>query len=329
MSSATSCRRTRRRPPGAQVLDLNGKFILPGLIDSHVHWEEWMGELYVNHGVTSVVALSNVAKALRTRSQAMRPIFRALFHSGDRPLFTETSSDAEVRQAVRDWLRIEPDMANFPTHNERIARAYAIAADETHKAGIMIFGHAENAPQAVRDGLDVVEHVWGYTQAGDVACGPARLPGRQASHLGDVRLRLGPPGADDPRHDRARRLSQSHAALRMGRHERARERARARGLCALEQSRARLFPQEHHGKPALQAPADQKFLLALRDHGLDQSSADGGSQGVRGGLQERARIHARGLSRPAARSRPARMRSPAASRARACTTRWRCWSKRA
>ena len=53
-------------PAGAQVIDLNGKFILPGLIDSHVHWEEWMGELYVNHGVTSVVALSNVAKGLRT-----------------------------------------------------------------------------------------------------------------------------------------------------------------------------------------------------------------------------------------------------------------------
>lgn len=151
-------------PTGASVVDLNGKFILPGLIDSHVHWEEWMGELYTNHGVTSIVALSNVAKALRTRSQSASDLPR-LFHSGNRPLFTESSTDAEIRQSVRDWLRNEPDMANFPTHNETIARAYAIAADETHKAGIMIFGHAENAPQALRDGLDVVEHVWGYTQA--------------------------------------------------------------------------------------------------------------------------------------------------------------------
>lgn len=152
-------------PGGASVLDLNGKVILPGLIDSHVHWEEWMGELYVNHGVTSVVALDDVPKALRTRSLDASGLPR-IFHSGDRPLFTETSSDDEVREAVRAWLRLEPDMANFPTHNERIARAYAIAAAETHKAGLMIFGHAENAPQALRDGLDVVEHVWGYTQAG-------------------------------------------------------------------------------------------------------------------------------------------------------------------
>src|SRR5262245_23574325 len=151
-------------PAGAQVLELNGKFILPGLIDSHVHWEEWMGELYINHGVTSVVALTNVPKALRTRSQDA-PTLPRLFHSGNRPLFTETSSDAEIREAVRTWLRNEPDMANFPTHNDAIARAYAIAAEETHKAGLTIFGHAENAPQALRDGPDVVEHVWGYTQA--------------------------------------------------------------------------------------------------------------------------------------------------------------------
>jgi cytosine/adenosine deaminase-related metal-dependent hydrolase len=158
-------------PAGTQVLDLNGKFILPGLIDSHVHWEDWMGELYVSHGVTSVVALTNVAKGMRTRSQMASDLPR-LFHSGNRPLFTETSTDEDVRQAVRDWLKNEPDMANFPTHNDALAHAYAIAAAETHKAGFTIFGHAENAPAAERDGLDVVEHIWGYTQA---AMSPADL----------------------------------------------------------------------------------------------------------------------------------------------------------
>src|ERR1700730_9513774 len=54
-------------PAGAQVLDLTGKFIIPGLFDSHVHWQEWMGELYVNHGVTSVLGLENVRKALRAK----------------------------------------------------------------------------------------------------------------------------------------------------------------------------------------------------------------------------------------------------------------------
>src|ERR1700732_3541937 len=52
-------------PAGAQVLDLSGKFIIPGLFDSHVHWQEWMGELYVKHGVTCGMALENVPQALR------------------------------------------------------------------------------------------------------------------------------------------------------------------------------------------------------------------------------------------------------------------------
>src|SRR5262249_5260462 len=52
-------------PAGAQVLDLAGKFIIPGLFDSHVHWDAFIGELLVNHGVTSILALDNVPKALR------------------------------------------------------------------------------------------------------------------------------------------------------------------------------------------------------------------------------------------------------------------------
>ena len=167
-------------PAGATVFDLNGKFVLPGLVDSHVHWEEWMGELYVNHGVTTVVALENVPKAQRTRSLTALDSPR-VFHSADRPAFTETSSDEEVRQAMRAWLALEPDVANFQTHNERNARAFAVAAAEAHKAGLMVFGHAENAPAGLRDGLDVVEHVWGYTQA---AMSPADLRAfQEGKHL--------------------------------------------------------------------------------------------------------------------------------------------------
>ena len=52
-------------PAGATVLDLTGRFIIPGLIDSHVHWSNWMGEIYINHGVTSLLAQANVSKEER------------------------------------------------------------------------------------------------------------------------------------------------------------------------------------------------------------------------------------------------------------------------
>jgi hypothetical protein len=151
-------------PAGAEIVDLSGKFIIPGLFDSHVHWEEWMGELFVNHGVTSIIALENVPKALRTRSLTAAGLPR-LYHSGNRPQFTQSSSDAEVRAAVRTWLLNEPEIAQFPTHNEEISHAYGIAAEEVHKAGLIVFGHSENTPAALKDGLDIVEHVWGFGQA--------------------------------------------------------------------------------------------------------------------------------------------------------------------
>ena len=151
-------------PAGAQVLDLSGKFIIPGLFDSHVHWEEYMGELFVNHGVTSIVALENAPKALRARSQDAQDLPR-FFHPGGRLQLSNDVAEADVRQMVRTWLRNEPDFAWFAQYNDRNSRAYAIAADEAHKAGFMIFGHTDNAPGSVRDGMDIIEHIWGFAEA--------------------------------------------------------------------------------------------------------------------------------------------------------------------
>jgi Amidohydrolase family len=151
-------------PAGAQVLDLTGKFIIPGLFDSHVHWDAFMGELLVNHGVTSILALDNVPKAMRAGSQDAHDIPR-LFHTGARPQFSANSSDADISEAIRAWLPSEPDLAWFPQYNGRFSRAYRFAADEAHKAGLLVFGHTDDAPGAIRDGIDILEHVWGYAEA--------------------------------------------------------------------------------------------------------------------------------------------------------------------
>jgi hypothetical protein len=151
-------------PAGAQVLDLGGKFIIPGLFDSHVHWDAFMGELLVNHGVTSILALDNVPKAQRARSEDAHNIPR-LFHTGPRPQFAPSSTEAEISEAMRTALQSEPDLAWFPQYNARFSRAYKLAADQAHKAGLLVFGHSDDAPGAIRDGIDILEHVWGYAEA--------------------------------------------------------------------------------------------------------------------------------------------------------------------
>src|ERR1700687_3413520 len=45
-------------PPGTQVLDVRGKFVIPGLIDSHTHYNWYMGELFLAHGVTAIYDFS-------------------------------------------------------------------------------------------------------------------------------------------------------------------------------------------------------------------------------------------------------------------------------
>jgi predicted amidohydrolase YtcJ len=46
-------------PHGARVIKAGDKTVFPGLIDSHVHYKEWQGELYLNHGVTTALAIGS------------------------------------------------------------------------------------------------------------------------------------------------------------------------------------------------------------------------------------------------------------------------------
>jgi hypothetical protein len=63
-------------PSNATVINLAGKFIIPGLVDSHTHSRPWCGELYLNHGVTSIFILNpwgtngNTLESVRASQQS-------------------------------------------------------------------------------------------------------------------------------------------------------------------------------------------------------------------------------------------------------------------
>ena len=46
-------------PSRAQIIEANNKILLPGLIDMHVHYRDWMDQLFISHGVTTVRDLGN------------------------------------------------------------------------------------------------------------------------------------------------------------------------------------------------------------------------------------------------------------------------------
>ncbi|MBI2821476.1 MAG: amidohydrolase family protein [Acidobacteria bacterium] len=151
-------------PPQASIVDLTGKFMIPGLIDSHVHWVKWMGELYVNHGVTSVLAQLDIPEQERVASETS-PNGPRMFHTGGRSEMPAEMTQEQVRQAVADWLKKKPDVAWLPDFRQSNRDIYRRVAEEAHRAGFLVFSHAQNAPEAIEAGLDVVEHVWGFAQA--------------------------------------------------------------------------------------------------------------------------------------------------------------------
>jgi IPT/TIG domain-containing protein len=158
-------------PAGATVVDLSGKFIIPGLFDSHVHYQPFLGELLLNFGVTSVMALGGrpaVGEAYWKNSQS--PDFRAprLFGTGRANLGTLINASMtreQVRAGVQEWLKGEPDMANLPQFGADNKQMWTWATEAVHEAGLFAFGHSDVAPESIKAGHDGVEHIWGFAQA--------------------------------------------------------------------------------------------------------------------------------------------------------------------
>ena len=62
-------------PPGTERIDARGKWIVPGLIDMHVHYQPgWMDTLFLRHGVTTVRDVgSGLASILTLRADSRAP----------------------------------------------------------------------------------------------------------------------------------------------------------------------------------------------------------------------------------------------------------------
>ena len=153
-------------PADANVLDMAGKFIIPGLFDMHTHYRPWLGEMFLNHGVTSVAIPGNPDYDVTQRASSYRPEARSprIFSTAGRLPVTDNMTREQVRDTVREWLSKKPDYASLLSFNERGAQVYEWTTELVHEAGLMVFGHTEDAPGSIRVGHDSVEHFWGFSQ---------------------------------------------------------------------------------------------------------------------------------------------------------------------
>ena len=168
------------------MIDAKGKSILPGLIDGHCHYRDWMGEVYLAYGVVTCPNISNnpvewiVAQREGVKNGSVRgPRVWASANiiDGPPPEGTGTlrrqrtsiivDSEDEARKAVRDLVEKGVDgIKLFERLKPQVAKA---AVDEAHKLGRPVFGHSLDIFTAAANGYQSVEHSWSvvYTSIQD------------------------------------------------------------------------------------------------------------------------------------------------------------------
>jgi imidazolonepropionase-like amidohydrolase len=163
-------------PDGAAVYDVSGKFVLPGLIDVHVHYFEWMGELFLAHGVTTVKDVGNDVEWIATaRREIEAGSARGprLFYTGNgldvppprRDHFIGLESPAMARRVVA--LLHEHGAVAIKVRERMPIELLAPVVEAAHELGLPVTGHlrATDARAAMDAGIDGLEHASGIVQA--------------------------------------------------------------------------------------------------------------------------------------------------------------------
>jgi hypothetical protein len=169
-------------PAAAVVLDGKGKFVIPGLIDAHVHlvhrlnYAHMTGDevlpLFLANGVTSVrdtgdeiVAQTLVARHADANPTRCPSVFRASgLIDGNPPIHRDIgigiTDPAQVPGLVEDMVGWGVTTLKIYAGTGRPVGRKVI--EEGHRRGLIVTGHlsAYAAQDAVADGIDCLEHIW-------------------------------------------------------------------------------------------------------------------------------------------------------------------------
>ena len=213
-------------PSGAVVIDLVGKTIIPGLIDSHAHVERWALPRYVAWGVTSVRdlgAMSNdSAFALKTDLNLGTVFGPRMFTSGAMidgvpatyPNAAAVATGSEARRAV-DQRAAPGSTAAHVGKTDALTAARAGVASLEHMSGVVQAASRNPAPyfrahDLFLAGWTLEEEGWASLDSASlsrtaralaqthVAIVPTLVLHETLAHLADTSLRSRPEMADVP-----------------------------------------------------------------------------------------------------------------------------------
>lgn len=157
-------------PSGFEVVDAQGKTLLPGLWDMHVHLDEEQGLFNLACGVTTVRDMANDVDHLldmRKRwdsGEGIGPrVLMAGFMDGPGPYAGPTKVLVSTEKEALDWVDRYAKLGyvQIKLYSSLDPKLVPPIAKRTHELGLRLSGHIPNgmsAEQAVRAGYDEIQH---------------------------------------------------------------------------------------------------------------------------------------------------------------------------
>lgn len=155
-------------PSNATVIRADGRTILPGLIDGHVHLQDWEVPMFLPFGVTTIADIHNdTAWSIAQREALKRGEIKGprLFVSGARvsgPLAPPTTDGGYVKDAAeaRAYVRklkaagVDHVKVDLTITDEQLRAVI----EECTAQGLPLLGHTRNIRTAVEMGFTHMEH---------------------------------------------------------------------------------------------------------------------------------------------------------------------------
>jgi imidazolonepropionase-like amidohydrolase len=168
---SAGARSTTKIPTNAKLIDVSGRFLLPGLWDMHSHFYQLeFGPTYLAAGITTARDVGNdieFGTALRDAAKQKRGLGPRMllagyidgkneYHSFD----VQVETPEEARAAVQRYKNAGYEQIKI-RDNVKLETLKVICA-EAHRLGMTVTGHVPegmNALQAVEAGMDQLNHI--------------------------------------------------------------------------------------------------------------------------------------------------------------------------
>lgn len=154
-----------RVPAGARHIDAKGKFIIPGLVDAHIHLRGWMNELLIAHGVTSISDADSPLNWILGEREAIASgrlrgpriytaglAFRCRLETCRAPQLEPDRVRQQVRELAEAGVNLIYVGQDIPPP------ALQAIIEEAHKHGLPVSGPSFYPHAAVEYGIDSLAH---------------------------------------------------------------------------------------------------------------------------------------------------------------------------